>query len=159
MLSRLASRGNGQRPMSTIRLSLAQALVRYLAAERTIVEGGETTSFRGIWPIFGHSNIAALGEALHAARDTRRTFRAHNEQARVHAAIAYTKTLRWLRMTACTTSIGPGATNMVTAVVVAKTNRRSWFAPIAAINTGTYRPGIPEIAARSGIWDLIAGGE
>ncbi len=109
--------------MSTIRLTLAQALVRYLAAQRTIVEGSETTLFRGVWAIFGHGNVAALGEALYAARDTLPTFRAHNEQAMAHAAIAYAKTLRRRRMMACTTSIGPGATNMVTAAAVAHVNR------------------------------------
>jgi 3D-(3,5/4)-trihydroxycyclohexane-1,2-dione acylhydrolase (decyclizing) len=123
MMSRLDSCGNGERRMSTIRLTLAQALVRYLAAQRTIVEGRETTLFRGVWAIFGHGNVAALGEALYAVRDTLPTFRAHNEQAMTHAAIAYAKTLRRRRMMACTTSIGPGATNMVTAAAVAHVNR------------------------------------
>jgi 3D-(3,5/4)-trihydroxycyclohexane-1,2-dione acylhydrolase (decyclizing) len=123
MLSRLDSHRNGEMRMGTIRLTLAQALVRYLAAQRTIVEGSETTLFRGIWAIFGHGNVAALGEALYAARDTLPTFRAHNEQAMAHAAIAYTKTLRRRRLMACTTSIGPGATNMVTAAAVAHVNR------------------------------------
>jgi 3D-(3,5/4)-trihydroxycyclohexane-1,2-dione acylhydrolase (decyclizing) len=123
MMSRLDSRGNGERRMSTIRLTLAQALVRYLAAQRTIVEGSETTLFRGVWAIFGHGNVAALGEALYAVRDALPTFRAHNEQAMAHAAIAYTKTLRRRRIMACTTSIGPGATNMVTAAAVAHVNR------------------------------------
>ncbi len=109
--------------MSTIRLTLAQALVRYLAAQRTIIEDSETTLIRGVWAIFGHGNLAALGEALYAARDTLPTFRAHNEQAMAHAAIAYTKTLRRRRIMACTTSIGPGATNMVTAAAVAHVNR------------------------------------
>ena len=106
-----------------IRLTLAQALVRYLAAQRTIVTGRETSLFRGVWAIFGHGNVAALGEALYAARDTLPTFRAHNEQAMAHAAIAYAKTLRRRRMMACTSSIGPGATNMVTAAAVAHVTR------------------------------------
>ncbi|HUB12583.1 MAG TPA: 3D-(3,5/4)-trihydroxycyclohexane-1,2-dione acylhydrolase (decyclizing) [Acetobacteraceae bacterium] len=109
--------------MTTIRLTLAQALVRYLAAQRTIFAGGETTLFRGVWAVFGHGNVAALGEALHGMRDTLPTFRAHNEQAMAHAAIAYAKTLRRRRMMACTSSIGPGATNMVTAAAVAHVNR------------------------------------
>jgi 3D-(3,5/4)-trihydroxycyclohexane-1,2-dione acylhydrolase (decyclizing) len=122
-LSRLDPLGNGERHMSTIRLTLAQALVHYLAAQRTTVEGGETTLIRGVWAIFGHGNVAALGEALYAARDRLPTFRAHNEQAMAHAAIAYAKTLRRRRMMACTTSIGPGATNMLTAAAVAHVNR------------------------------------
>jgi 3D-(3,5/4)-trihydroxycyclohexane-1,2-dione acylhydrolase (decyclizing) len=109
--------------MNTIRLTLAQALVRYLAVQHTILDGLETPLFAGVWAIFGHGNVAALGEALYGVRETLPTFRAHNEQAMAHAAIAYAKTLRRRRMMACTTSIGPGATNMVTAAAVAHVNR------------------------------------
>ncbi|HUN40386.1 MAG TPA: 3D-(3,5/4)-trihydroxycyclohexane-1,2-dione acylhydrolase (decyclizing) [Acetobacteraceae bacterium] len=109
--------------MNTIRLTMAQALVRYLAAQRTILANQETSLFGGVWAIFGHGNVAALGEALYGVRDTLPTFRAHNEQAMAHAAIAYAKTLRRRRMMACTTSIGPGATNMVTAATLAHVNR------------------------------------
>ena len=109
--------------MTTIRLTLAQALVRYLAAQRTILAGVETTLFGGVWAIFGHGNVAALGEALYGVRETLPTLRAHNEQAMAHAAVAYAKTLRRRRMMACTTSIGPGATNMVTAAALAHVSR------------------------------------
>jgi 3D-(3,5/4)-trihydroxycyclohexane-1,2-dione acylhydrolase (decyclizing) len=102
------------------RLTMAQALVRHLAAQRN--EHGECL-FAGVWAIFGHGNVAALGEALWAARDTLPTYRAHNEQAMAHAAIAFAKASRRRRMMACTTSIGPGATNMVTAAAVAHVNR------------------------------------
>jgi len=115
--------GNNGRRMNTIRLTMAQALVRYLAAQRTILANQETSLFGGVWAIFGHGNVAALGEALYGVRDTLPTFRAHNEQAMAHAAIAYAKTLRRRRMMACTTSIGPGATNMVTAATLAHVNR------------------------------------
>jgi 3D-(3,5/4)-trihydroxycyclohexane-1,2-dione acylhydrolase (decyclizing) len=104
-----------------IRLTMAQALVRYLAAQRTEIEGEPL--FAGVWAIFGHGNVAALGEALWHARDTLPTYRAHNEQAMAHAAIAFAKASRRRRMMACTTSIGPGATNMVTAAAVAHVNR------------------------------------
>src|SRR5215216_1350108 len=97
------------------RLTMAQALVRYLAAQRTRFEGHVQPLFAGVWAIFGHGNVAALGEALWHARDTLQTYRAHNEQAMAHAAIAFAKASRRRRMMACTTSIGPGATNMVTA--------------------------------------------
>src|SRR6185503_6324326 len=73
--------------------------------------------------IFGHGNVAALGEALWAARDALPTYRAHNEQAMAHAAIAFAKASGRRRMMACTSSIGPGATNMVTAAAVAHVNR------------------------------------
>jgi len=103
----------------TVRLTMSQALVRYLTAQRT--ETGPL--FAGTWAIFGHGNVAGLGEALWHARDTLPTFRAHNEQAMAHAAIAFAKASQRRRMMACTTSIGPGATNMVTAAAVAHVNR------------------------------------
>ncbi len=109
--------------MSTIRLTMAQALVRFLAAQRTVLDGQKLPLFAGVFAIFGHGNVAGLGEALHQARDTLPTLRAHNEQAMAHAAIAFAKTLRRRRMMACTTSIGPGATNMVTAAALAHVNR------------------------------------
>jgi 3D-(3,5/4)-trihydroxycyclohexane-1,2-dione acylhydrolase (decyclizing) len=77
--------------MTTIRLTAAQALVRFLVAQRTEIDGAPCPLFAGIWAIFGHGNVAALGEALHAAGDALPTFRAHNEQARAHAAIAFAK--------------------------------------------------------------------
>ena len=109
--------------METIRLTMAQALVRALAAQRTRVDGRELPLFAGVWAIFGHGNVAGMGEALHAAGDDLPTYRAHNEQAMAHAAIAYAKTMRRRRMMACTSSIGPGATNMVTAAALAHVNR------------------------------------
>ena len=106
-----------------MRLTMAQALVRYLSAQRTEHDGVLQPLFAGVWAIFGHGNVAALGEALWHARDTLPTYRAHNEQAMAHAAIAFAKASRRRRMMACTTSIGPGATNMVTAAAVAHVNR------------------------------------
>ncbi|MEO8486180.1 MAG: thiamine pyrophosphate-binding protein, partial [Betaproteobacteria bacterium] len=104
----------------TVRLTAAQALVRWLAALR--VEGGERL-FGGVWAIFGHGNVAGIGEALYMHRDALPTYRAHNEQAMAHAAIAYAKAHMRRRMMACTSSIGPGATNMVTAAALAHVNR------------------------------------
>ena len=109
--------------MATIRLTMAQALVRYLAAQSTETAGRQTPLFRGVWAIFGHGNVAGLGEALAAHRDALPTFRAHNEQAMSLAAIGYAKSMHRRRMMACTTSIGPGATNMVTAAAVAHVDR------------------------------------
>lgn len=109
--------------METIRLTMAQVLVRYLAAQRIETEAGEVPLFAGMWAIFGHGNVAGLGEALAQAGDALPTFRCHNEQAMAHAAIAFAKASGRRRMMACTTSIGPGATNMVTAAAVAHVNR------------------------------------
>jgi 3D-(3,5/4)-trihydroxycyclohexane-1,2-dione acylhydrolase (decyclizing) len=109
--------------MATLRLTTAQALVRYLSAQFIDIDGVETPYFAGVWAIFGHGNVAGLGEALHAAGDALPTFRAHNEQAMAHAAIAFAKASRRRRAMACTSSIGPGALNMVTAAGVAHVNR------------------------------------
>ena len=109
--------------MATIRLTAAQALVRYLGAQMTEIDGKTVRLFEGIWAIFGHGNVAGMGEALYAAQESLPTFRAHNEQGMAHAAVAFAKATRRRRMMACTTSIGPGATNMVTAAAVAHVNR------------------------------------
>ncbi|HUZ63363.1 MAG TPA: 3D-(3,5/4)-trihydroxycyclohexane-1,2-dione acylhydrolase (decyclizing) [Acetobacteraceae bacterium] len=109
--------------MGTTRLTMAQALVRYLAAQHTEIDGTQVPLFAGVWAIFGHGNVAGMGEALQQAQDVLPTFRAHNEQAMAHAAIAFAKASARRRMMACTTSIGPGATNMVTAAALAHVNR------------------------------------
>jgi 3D-(3,5/4)-trihydroxycyclohexane-1,2-dione acylhydrolase (decyclizing) len=106
--------------VATVRITVAEAIVRFLAAQQ--IEG-DIPLFAGVWAIFGHGNVAGLGPALHAARAKLPTFRAHNEQAMAHAAIAFAKAHARRRMMACTTSIGPGATNMVTAAAVAHVNR------------------------------------
>ncbi|HEY7788610.1 MAG TPA: thiamine pyrophosphate-binding protein, partial [Casimicrobiaceae bacterium] len=105
----------------TVRLTMAQALIRYLAALRA--EDSQAPLFGGVFAIFGHGNVAGIGEALFAHRDVLPTYRAHNEQAMAHAAIAFAKANMRRRMMACTTSIGPGATNMVTAAALAHVNR------------------------------------
>jgi 3D-(3,5/4)-trihydroxycyclohexane-1,2-dione acylhydrolase (decyclizing) len=102
---------------------VAQALVRAMAAQWTLIGNDRQRVFAGVWAIFGHGNVAALGEALYAARDVLPTLRAHNEQAMGHAAVAFAKASLRRRMMACTTSIGPGATNLVTAAAVAHVNR------------------------------------
>jgi 3D-(3,5/4)-trihydroxycyclohexane-1,2-dione acylhydrolase (decyclizing) len=94
-----------------------------MAAQWTLVAGERRRVFAGVWAIFGHGNVAALGEALYAERDVLPTLRAHNEQAMGHAAVAFAKASLRRRMMACTTSIGPGATNLVTAAAVAHVNR------------------------------------
>lgn len=106
-----------------MRMTAAQALVRWLAAQRVEIDGRTLPLCGGMWAIFGHGNVAGLGEALHAARADLPTLRAHNEQAMALAAVAYAKTWFRRRFMACTTSIGPGATNMVTAAAVAHANR------------------------------------
>ena len=106
--------------MKTIRLTAAQAMVRWLAAQQA--EDG-SRFIEGVWAIFGHGNVAGLGEALHGARDHLPTWRGHNEQTMAHAAIAYAKATKRQKAMAVTTSIGPGALNLVTAAAVAHVNR------------------------------------
>ena len=109
--------------MKKTRLTMAQAIVRYLVAQRVEFGGEILPLFHGVFAIFGHGNVAGLGEALFDMRAELPTFRAHNEQGMAHAAIAFAKASRRRRMMACTTSIGPGATNMVTAAALAHVNR------------------------------------
>jgi 3D-(3,5/4)-trihydroxycyclohexane-1,2-dione acylhydrolase (decyclizing) len=106
--------------MKTIRLTAAQAMVRWLSVQ--LNEAGEPF-LAGCWAIFGHGNVAGLGEALHAAGDAFHTWRGQNEQTMAHAAIAYAKQTGRRRAMMVTSSIGPGATNMVTAAALAHVNR------------------------------------
>ena len=107
----------------TVRLTAAQALVRYALAQHVEVDGARTPYLAGCWAIFGHGNVAGLGEALHGVRDRLPTLRGHNEQSMAHAGIAYSKAMRRQRAMMVTTSIGPGATNLVTAAALAHANR------------------------------------
>ena len=106
--------------MTTIRLTAAQAIVRYI--ENQFNADGDRI-IEGVWAIFGHGNVAGIGEALYEARDRLPTYRGHNEQSMAHAAIAYAKQLNRKRAMAVSSSIGPGATNMVTAAALAHVNR------------------------------------
>ena len=108
--------------MTTIRLTAAQAAVRWLAAQHVVVHGAEVPYFAGCWAIFGHGNVAGIGEALHAHRDVLPTWRAHNEQGMAHMATGFAKQHNRRRIIACGSSIGPGAANMVTAAANATAN-------------------------------------
>ena len=107
----------------TIRLTMAQAVTHFLKKQMTVIDGQKQPIFGGVWAIFGHGNVAGIGEALYQVREELPTYRAHNEQGMAHAAIAYAKASFRQRFMACTTSIGPGALNMVTAAGVAHVNR------------------------------------
>ncbi len=109
--------------MSTVKLTAAQYCTRFLAAQKVEVNGAVQSLFGGVWAIFGHGNVAGLGEALYETREELPVFRSHNEQAMTLAACAFAKASRRRRMMACTASIGPGATNMVTGAAVAHVNR------------------------------------
>src|SRR6185436_15523903 len=101
--------------MKTIRLTTAEAIVRYLIAQRTTIDGSEEPLVPGVFAIFGHGNVTCLGPALHAAGDELPTWRGQNEQGMALAAVAYAKVMRLRQFMVATSSIGPGALNMVTA--------------------------------------------
>lgn len=111
--------------MDTIRLTVGQAVVRYLAAQWTERDGERRRAIPGVWAIFGHGNVAGLGQALEELGDEvgLPTYRAQNEQAMVHAAAAYAKHVDRLATFACTASVGPGSANMLTAAAGATVNR------------------------------------
>ncbi|HET9594853.1 MAG TPA: 3D-(3,5/4)-trihydroxycyclohexane-1,2-dione acylhydrolase (decyclizing) [Anaeromyxobacteraceae bacterium] len=109
--------------MSTVRVTAAEAVVRFMTAQRVETPSGPAPLFGGVFAIFGHGIVAGLGEALHRHRKELPTYRAHNEQAMAHAAIGFAKAHFRRRMMAVTSSVGPGATNMVTAAATAHVNR------------------------------------
>jgi 3D-(3,5/4)-trihydroxycyclohexane-1,2-dione acylhydrolase (decyclizing) len=126
--------------MQTVRLTTAQALVRFLTAQRTVVDEREVGLFAGVFGIFGHGNVLALGEALHDARDALPVFRGQNEQGMALAGVAYAKALRRRRIMVATSSVGPGATNMVTAAAVAHANRL----PLLLLAGDTFASRLPD---------------
>ncbi|TPK97719.1 3D-(3,5/4)-trihydroxycyclohexane-1,2-dione acylhydrolase (decyclizing) [Mesorhizobium sp. B2-4-12] len=109
--------------MSVVRLTMAQALVRYLCNQFTIVDGERVPLFPGVFAIFGHGNVTCLSEALEAVQDRLPTWRGQNEQSMALAAIGFAKAKRRRQIMVAATSIGPGALNMVTAAGVAHSNR------------------------------------
>ena len=108
---------------NTIRLTMAQAVVRYLCNQFTEIEGERVPLFAGVFGIFGHGNVTCLAEALEAVQDQLPTWRGQNEQSMALAAIGYAKAKRRQQLMIATSSVGPGATNMVTA------SRRGPFQP------------------------------
>jgi 3D-(3,5/4)-trihydroxycyclohexane-1,2-dione acylhydrolase (decyclizing) len=109
--------------LTTVRLTMAQALVRFLAAQFVERDGVEHRFVNGCFGIFGHGNVAGVGEALFERPDLLTYYQARNEQAMVHAAAGYARMRNRLGLMACTSSIGPGATNMVTGAALATINR------------------------------------
>jgi 3D-(3,5/4)-trihydroxycyclohexane-1,2-dione acylhydrolase (decyclizing) len=105
------------------RITAAQALVRFLAAQHVERDGVEQRFFEGCFGIFGHGNVAGIGQALYQHPDLLTYYQARNEQAMVHTAVGFARMRNRLATLACTTSIGPGATNLVTGAALATVNR------------------------------------
>ena len=120
-------------------LTMAQALIRHLSVQRIAVDGREQNLFGGVFAIFGHGNVTCLGEALYEARDALPTWRGQNEQSMGLAAAAYAKAYRRRRICVATSSIGPGATNMVTAAAVAHADRL----PVLFLSGDVYHHRLP----------------
>lgn len=118
----------------TIRLTTGQALVRYLMNQRIEFDGNEEPFFAGMWGIFGHGNIGGVAEALQETGPAFPYYLGRNEQAMVHAAVAFAKLKNRRQAFACLTSIGPGSTNMITGAATATINR----VPVLLISGDTF---------------------
>ena len=126
--------------MKTVRLTTAQAIVRFLIAQRTLIDGREAPLFPGVFAIFGHGNVTGLGFALDEVREELPTIRGQNEQGMALAAVGYAKAMRRRQIMVATSSVGPGATNMVTAAGVAMANRL----PLLLLAGDTFQSRIPD---------------
>jgi 3D-(3,5/4)-trihydroxycyclohexane-1,2-dione acylhydrolase (decyclizing) len=126
--------------MTTTRMTTAQALVRWLIAQHTELDGDRVPLFPGVFAIFGHGNVTSLGLALQQAGDALPTWRGQNEQSMALAAIGYAKAVRRRQVMVATTSIGPGALNMVTAAGVAHSNRL----PVLLVAGDTFASRVPD---------------
>ena len=126
--------------MKTVRLTAAQAIVRHLVAQRALVDGREAPLFPGVFAIFGHGNVLGVGDALYEAREQLPLYRGQNEQGMALAAVAFAKQARRRQIMVATSSIGPGATNMVTAAAAAMANRL----PLLLLSGDTFQSRIPD---------------
>jgi 3D-(3,5/4)-trihydroxycyclohexane-1,2-dione acylhydrolase (decyclizing) len=126
--------------VETVRVTAAQAIVRFLVAQRTVVGGREVPLFPGVFAIYGHGNVTGLGNALDEVRDDLPVFRGQNEQGMALAAVAYAKATRRRQIMVATSSVGPGATNMVTAAGAAMANRL----PVLFLCGDTFQSRIPD---------------
>lgn len=125
---------------ATIRLTMAQALVRYLQNQYTVIDGDKVPLFAGVFAIFGHGNVTCLSEALEAVKDEFPTWRGQNEQSMALAAIGFAKAKRRRQIMVAASSIGPGAANMVTAAGVAHSNRL----PVLLLAGDTFASRLPD---------------
>ncbi len=127
-------------PEKTVRLTMAQALVKYLCNQFTEIEGEKVPLFAGVFAIFGHGNVTCLSEALEAVQDTLPTWRGQNEQSMALAAVAFAKAKKRRQLMVAATSIGPGAANMVTAAGTAHANRL----PVLLLAGDTFANRLPD---------------
>jgi 3D-(3,5/4)-trihydroxycyclohexane-1,2-dione acylhydrolase (decyclizing) len=126
--------------MKTVRLTMAQALVKYLTAQKILIDRREMPLFAGVFAIFGHGNVTCLGEALEPVQDVLPTWRGQNEQSMALAALGYVKARKRRQIMIAAASIGPGSMNMVTAAAAAMANRL----PVLFLGGDTFSKRIPD---------------
>ena len=126
--------------MKTIRLSCAHALFKYLIAQKIVIDGKVEPLFPGAFGIYGHGNVACLGQAMEEFKDSLPGYRGHHEQNMALTGIAYARAMRRRQIFIATSSVGPGSTNMVTAAAVALSNRL----PILLLPGDTFASRFPD---------------
>ena len=126
--------------MKKIKLTCAHAIIKHLIAQKTLIDGKKEQLFAGAFGIFGHGNVACLGQALQENQDKLPTYRGHHEQNMALTGIAYARAKRRKQFFVATSSVGPGSTNMVTASAVAMSNRL----PILFLPGDTYANRMPD---------------
>ena len=126
--------------MKTVRLSCAHALFKYLIAQKTIIDGKKVALFPGAFGIYGHGNVACIGQAMEEFQKDLPGYRGHHEQNMALTGIAYARAMRRKQIFIATSSVGPGSTNMVTAAAVALSNRL----PILLLPGDTFASRFPD---------------
>ena len=126
--------------MKTVRLSCAQALIRYLIAQKIIIDGKKESLFPGAFGIYGHGNVACIGQAMEEFQEELPGYRGHHEQNMALTGIGYARAMRRKQIFIATSSVGPGSTNMVTAAAVALSNRL----PILLLPGDTFASRFPD---------------
>ena len=126
--------------MKNIQLTCAHALVKFLIAQKTLIDGKKVPLFPGVFGIFGHGNVACLGQALQENQKELPTWRGHHEQNMALTGIAYSRAKRRKQIFVATSSVGPGSTNMITAAAAAMSNRL----PILFLPGDTFANRMPD---------------
>ena len=126
--------------MNTLRLSCSHALIKYLIAQKIMIDGKKMPLFAGAFGIYGHGNVACIGQAMEEFQDELPGYRGHHEQNMALSGIGYARAMRRKQIFIATSSVGPGSTNMVTAAAVALSNRL----PILLLPGDTFANRFPD---------------
>ena len=128
--------------MKTLRLACSHALIKYIVAQKIIIDGKKMPLFAGAFGIYGHGNVACIGQAMEEFQDQLPGYRGHHEQNMALTGIGYARAMRRKQIFIATSSVGPGSTNMVTAAAVALINRL----PILLLPGDTFASRLPDPA-------------